>query len=199
MPVPRRALSLAILLTVALPLAACGGSDETTESSARTSAEAPPATAIQYGEYDRGEPVVAPERQAKAKAKDHEASAAGGEESMQKKRGRSDSRGSEADRSAGGDTSPPAREAKRPPECPKALTAKQCAEAGQTYEKSGASSPVPTDECPPALDAAACAEAGKAYEEAENGSREVQPNECPRAMTAEECRQAGEAYAEATR
>jgi hypothetical protein len=193
MRIPARALTVVALLAAALPLAACGGSDETTESTAA-------ATASRGGE---GEKAGGSEHRPEAKPRARGAEKAGNAKQGVKREAEQgdDNRGptDKTNGKTGNDGRPARNEAKRPSECPNALSAKQCAEAGQAYEKSSNSDPVPAGECPPALDAAACEQAGKAYAEAEEGSRPIQADECPRAMTAEQCRVAGEAYAEATR
>ncbi|HEX6601578.1 MAG TPA: hypothetical protein VF030_02960 [Solirubrobacterales bacterium] len=189
MRIPLRALATAALLVAALLLAACGSSDETTES---TSAAKTPRKGYSGKPDNPGGP-----QKDKGAPQGANAKKDGGGEDKQRDPRQPEPR-KRTSRTGGPSTSPKA-ETKRPSKCPKALSAKACAEAGQTYEQSGNSRPVPTNECPPSMDAATCEESGKAYEEAESGSREVQPNECPRAMTEEECRQAGEAYAEATK
>jgi hypothetical protein len=186
------------VIATALLLAACGGSEETTEST-------PTATGIQYGGQE--EPIAV-ERQPKARSTNPDArkgtnvkDTAGhstGAKGMEKQSDERAAKPSEPKEQTG-NSSVPARKSKPSSGCPKGLTTKQCAEVGRAYETSGNSRPVPADECPAAADAASCEQAGEAYAEAEDGSRPVQPNECPRAMSEEECRRAGEIYAEATK
>jgi hypothetical protein len=187
-----RALAVTALIATAFLLAACGGSEETTEST-------PAATAVP--DSDGGKPNGV-ERQPKAEPTGRPARDGYGTKDPQGEEKQGDDKSAKTgkrDGDAGDGDSPRGSKGKRPSGCPKGSSAEQCAEAGEALEKSGSSRPVPADECPPALDAATCEQAGKVYAEAEEGSRPVQPNECPRAMTEEQCRQAGEAYAEATK
>jgi hypothetical protein len=191
MRIPPRVLAAVASIATALLLAACGGSDETTESTAD-------AAAIQYGGGDGGVVSDRqPQAKATDRpVRDHQSGRS--VRAKKKQGDDEPAQTGKPDGDAGGNDSPGRREDKGPSGCPQGSTAKQCAEAGEALEKSGSSHPVPADECPPALDAAACEEAGKAYAEAEEAGRTVKPDECPRAMTEEQCRIAGEAYAEAT-